>query len=199
VRQIFNWRFLAALVGLVVLALVAREILADDDSLESIVAPDVIVRQIDLIEPILSAEQSANFEVNRDGVTSGFLDLVVDADRVVRIVPGTLGEVACDELDGMNECAVFADMLGDAVVWFTVLPQAPRSTVELPAIVDLEDNYAIFENGWKIPYPPVIERGCGGEDIPTFSDFLRRFGPGSVSIVDLATRQVVAVRCGDQV
>jgi hypothetical protein len=199
VRQIFNWRFLAALVGLVVLALVAREILADDDSLESIVAPDVIVRQIDLIEPILSAEQSANFEVNRDGVTSGFLDLVVDADRVVRIVPGTLGEVACDELDGMNECAVFADMLGDAVVWFTVLPQAPRSTVELPAIVDLEDNYAIFENGWKIPYPPVIERECGGEDIPTFSDFLRRFGPGSVSIVDLATRQVVAVRCGDQV
>jgi hypothetical protein len=199
VRQIFNWRFLAALVGLVVLALAAREILADDDSLESIVAPDVIVRQIDLIEPILSAEQSANFEVNRDGVTSGFLDLVVDADRVVRIVPGTLGEVACDELDGMNECAVFADMLGDAVVWFTVLPQAPRSTVELPAIVDLEDNYAIFENGWKIPYLPVIERECGGEDIPTFSDFLRRFGPGSVSIVDLATRQVVAVRCGDQV
>jgi hypothetical protein len=199
VRQIFNWRFLAALVGLVVLALAAREILADDDSLESIVAPDVIERQIDLIEPILSAEQSANFEVNRDGVTSGFLDLVVDADRVVRIVPGTLGEVACDELDGMNECAVFADMLGDAVVWFTVLPQAPRSTVELPAIVDLEDNYAIFENGWKIPYPPVIERECGGEDIPTFSDFLRRFGPGSVSIVDLATRQVVAVRCGDQV
>jgi hypothetical protein len=199
VRQIFNWRFLAALVGLVVLALVAREILADDDSLESIVAPDVIERRIDLIEPILSAEQSANFEVNRDGVTSGFLDLVVDADRVVRIVPGTLGEVACDELDGMNECAVFADMLGDAVVWFAILPQAPRSTVELPAIVDLEDNYAIFENGWKISYPPVIERECGGEDIPTFSDFLRRFGPGSVSIVDLATRQVVAVRCGDQV
>ena len=198
-RQIFNWRFLAALVGLVVLALVAREILADDDSLESIVAPDVIERQMDLIEPILSAEQSANFEVNRDGVTSGFLDLVVDADRVVRIVPGTLGEVACDKLDGMNECAVFADMLGDAVVWFAILPQAPRSRVELPAIVDLEDNYAIFENGWKISYPPVIERECGGEDIHTFSDFLRRFGPGSVSIVDLATRQVVAVRCCDQV
>ena len=198
-RQIFNWRFLAALVGLVVLALVAREILADDDSLESIVAPDVIERRIDLIEPILSAEQSANFEVNRDGVTSGFLDLVVDADRVVRIVPGTFGEVACDELDGVNECAVFADMLGDAVVWFAILPQAPRSTVELPAIVDLQDNYAIFENGWKIPYPPVIERECDGEDIPTFSDFLRRFGPGSVSIVDLATREVVAVRCGDQV
>ena len=198
-RQLFTWRFLAAIAGVALLALLAREILADDDSLESIVAPEVIERQIDLIEPILSAEESADFRVNRDGVTSGFLDLIIDADRVVRIVPGTLGEVACDDLDGVNQCAVFADMLGDAVVWFTILPQAPRSTVELPAIVDLDDGYALFESGWRIPYPPVIERECGGEDIPSFSDFLRRFGPGSVSIVDLATRQVVSVRCGDEV
>ena len=198
-RQIFNWRFLAALAGLAVLTLVAWEILAEDDSLESVIAPEVIERQIDLIEPILAAEESANFRVNSDGVTSGFLDLVIDVDRVVRIVPGTLGEVACDDLDGVDQCAVFADMLGDAVVWFTILPQSPRATVELPAIVDLEDNYAIFENGWRIAYPPVIARECGGEDIPTFSDFLERFGPDSVSIVDLATRQVVSVRCGDEV
>ena len=198
-RQLFTWRFLAAIAGVALLLLLAREVLTDDDSLESIVAPEVIERQIDLIEPILSAEESADFRVDRDGVTSGYLDLVIDADRVVRIVPGTLGEVACDDLDGVNECAVFADMLGDAVVWFTILPQAPRSTVELPAIVDLEDGYALFENGWRIPYPPVIERECGGEDIPTFSDFLRRFGPGSVSVVDLTTRQVISVRCGDEV
>jgi len=43
----------------------------------------------------------------------------------------------------------------------------------------------------------VIERDCPGEDIPTFADFLRRFGSDSVSIVDLITRQVVAVRCVD--
>ncbi len=46
---------------------------------------------------------------------------------------------------------------------------------------------------------PVIERDCGGEDIPTFSDFLRRFGPDSVTIVDLESRQVTSVRCGDEV
>jgi uncharacterized protein related to proFAR isomerase len=94
---------------------------------------------------------------------------------------------------------VFADMLGDAVVWFAILPQAPRATVELPPIVDLVDGRAVFESGWRIPYAPVIERDCEGEDIPTFSDFLRRFGPDSVTIVDLETRQVTTVRCGDPV
>ena len=124
-------------------------------------------------------------------------DLVVDAERVVRIVPGTLGEIDCDELEVPNRCAVFADMLGDAVVWFAILPQAPRATVELPPIIDLNDGLAVFDSGWRIPYAPVIERECDGEDIPTFSDFLRRFGPDSVTIVDLETRQVTAVRCGE--
>lgn len=197
-RQLFNWRFVAAVAGVFLLALLAREVLADDDSLEEVVAPQIVERQIDLIEPIFSADQSENFRIDRNGVTRGFLDLTIDADRVVRVAPGTLGEITCDELDETNRCAVFADMLGDAVVWFAVLPQAPRSTVVLPPIVELEDGYALFENGWKISFPPVIERECGGEDIPTFGDFLRRFGPGSTSIVDLGTRQVVAVRCSNQ-
>jgi hypothetical protein len=42
----------------------------------------------------------------------------------------------------------------------------------------------------------VIERQCEGQDILSFSDFLKRFGPDSVTIVDLGTRQVTAVRCG---
>jgi hypothetical protein len=89
-------------------------------------------------------------------------------------------------------------------VWFAVLPKAPRETVELPPIVDLQDGFAIFENGWEIPYPPVIDRDteadgtCEGEDIPSFSDFLRRFGPNSTTIVDLATQQVIQVQCGEE-
>lgn len=196
-RQIFNWRFVATLGALAALALLARAILTDDASIEAVIEPEVIERKIDLIEPIVSARQTEAFSVTPSGVTRGFLDLAVDAERVVRIVPGTLGEVDCDELEVPNRCAVFADMLGDAVVWFTILPQAPRATVELPPIVDLNDGLAVFDSGWRIPYAPVIERECDGEDIPTFSDFLRRFGPDSVTIVDLETRQVTAVRCGE--
>jgi len=197
VRQIFNWRFVAAVAALGALALLARAILTDDSSIEAVIEPGTIERTVDLIEPIQSATQSPDFALPPGGVTTGFLDLTLDADRVVRIVPGTLGEIECDELDGTNRCAVFADMLGDAVVWFAILPQAPRATVELPPIIELVDGRAVFDSGWRIPYAPVIERDCEGEDIPTFSDFLRRFGPDSVTIVDLETRQVTAVRCGE--
>jgi hypothetical protein len=197
VRQIFSWRFVAALGAIAVLALLARAILTDDSSIEAVIEPATIERTVDLIEPIESATQSPGFAVAPGGATTGFLDLTLDVERVVRIVPGTFGEIECDELDRTNRCAVFADMLGDAVVWFAILPQVPRATVELPPIIDLVDGRAVFESGWRIPYAPVIERDCEGEDIPTFRDFLRRFGPDSVTIVDLETRQVTAVRCGE--
>ncbi len=196
-RQLFNWRFVAAVGALVVLALLVRAILTDDSSIDAVIEPELIERQIDLIEPIVSAVRSESFVMAPSGVTDGVLELALDADRVLRIVPGTFGQIECDELEAANGCAVLADMLGDAVVWFAILPQAPRATVELPPIIDLDDGQAVFDNGWRIPYAPVIERDCGGEDIPTFSDFLRRFGPDSVTIVDLELREVTTVRCGD--
>ncbi len=196
-RQLFNWRFVAAVAALGALALFARAILTDNSSIEAVIEPELIERKIDLIDPIESAASSEDFTVAPSGVTSGFIDLTLDAERVLRIVPGTLGQIECDELDMTNRCAVLADMLGDAVVWFAIVPQTPSATVELPPIVDLVDGSAVFNSGWRIPYAPVIERDCDGEDIPTFSDFLRRFGPDSVTILDLETRQVTSVRCGD--
>lgn len=198
-RQLFNWRFAAALVSLAVLALLARAILTDDNSIDAVIEPRVIEREIDLIEPILSATGTAGATELPTGVTTSFIELTLDAERVLSIAPGTLGEISCDQLDQANRCAVFADMLGDAVVWFAILPQAPRATVELPPIIDLVGGRAVFDSGWRVPYAPVIERDCEGEDIPTFSDFLRRFGPDSVTIVDLESRQVTTVRCGDEV
>lgn len=195
-RQLFNWRFVAALAALAALALLARAILTDDSSIDAVIEPELIERRIDLIEPIASATGVGGFTMPASGVTDSYLELTLDAERVLRIVPGTLGEVECDELDEPDQCAVFADMLGDAVVWFAILPQAPRATVELPPVIDLDGGQAVFDNGWRIPYAPVIERDCDGEDIPTFSDFLRRFGPESVTIVDLESRQVTSVRCG---
>lgn len=198
-RQIFNWRFVAAVAALGVLALLARAILTDDNSIEQVIEPETIERQIDLIEPIAFATDTGEAAELRNGVTTDLIELTIDAERVVSIAPGTLGEISCEELDVENRCAILADMLGNAVIWFAILPQAPRSTVELPPIVDLDDGQAVFDNGWRVPYAPVIERDCGGEDIPTFSDFLRRFGPDSVTVVDLESRQVTTVRCGDEV
>ena len=41
----------------------------------------------------------------------------------------------------------------------------------------------------------MIDRECADQDIPSFSDFLRRFGPGSTTVVDLDTQQVLRVEC----
>ena len=195
-RQLFSWRFLAAIAAVAALGLVAQAVLADDDPIDAVIDPDPIDRNIDVIEPIVSTAQSIDFEV--EGVTTGYIDLELPGERVLSITPGTLGEITCDELDQDNRCAVFADMLGDAVIWFAILPMAPRNTVELPPIIELDDGDAVFESGWRIPYAPVIERECDGEDIATFADFLERFGSRSITVVDLETRLVASARCATE-
>lgn len=195
VRQLFTWRFVAAVAALAGLTFVVGAVVAEDEELTAIVEPEIPDRRIDLIAPVLYLQRSPDFEIAEDGTTTGFVDFVLEDRRVMRAAPGTAGEIECDGINRVSECVVFADLLGDAVIWFAVLPKAERETVELPPILDLEDGYALFENGWRILYPPVIERRCDGEDIVSFSDFLRRFGEGSTSIVDIETQQVVEVRC----
>ena len=198
-RELLSWRLLAALAALAGLAFLVKSTFADDDELQAVIAPEPIPRKIDLIAPVSAALPSDDFSIGEDGLTTGFVDLVLPDDRTMRIAPGTPGESTCLNYVDPNQCGVLADVLGDAVVWFALVPQAPRQTAELPPIVDLDEGYAVFENGWHIAYPAVIERECGDVDIPSFGDFLRRFGPDSVTVVDLNKQEVTAVRCGDQV
>jgi hypothetical protein len=198
VRELLSWRLLAALAALAGLAFVAKSVLADDDELQAVIAPTPQERTIDLIAPVISPLPSDDFEVDDHGVTVGYLDLLLPGDRTMRIAPGTPGEVTCVLSDQFNECAILADVLGDAVVWFALVPQRDDVTAELPPILDLNEGYAVFGNGWRVPYAAVIERDCGDVDIPTFSDFLRDHGEDSVSIVDLNLQQVTEVRCGDE-
>lgn len=196
-RQLFTWRFVAAVAALAGLAFAVNAVVVEDQSLDAVVDPEPPPREIDLVSRVFSVEQSDDFSIGPDGTTTGFLDIVLSESRILRVAPGASGEVTCEELDAINRCALFVDLLGDAVVWFALIPQAPRATAELPEIVDLEDGKALFVNGWELPYPPVIERECNDEDIPTFSEFLRRFGAGSITTVDLTTGEVLSARCAD--
>ena len=208
-RQLFTWRLLAALGALALLVLGVDRIVGVTAPTGSfaVAGPvsigaggEPIPRRIDLIAPVTNIERSNGFDIGADGLTVGFLDAVLDEQRVVRVAPGTPGVIECANLVEPDRCVVFADLLGEAVVWFALMPRGPSDTVELPPIVDLQDGYAFFENGWQIDYPPVIERDedtCG-LDIVNFSDFLRRFGPNSTTIVDLETMQVNEVRCGPE-
>ena len=196
-RQLFTWRFVAVVAALAGLALFVSAVVADDDPLAAVLEPEVPDRRIDLIAAVFLMETSDDFEVGSDGLTRGFLDFTLDNRKVLRVAPGTAGQVDC-RLTSISSCVVFVDLLGEAVIWFAVLPRAERNTVELPPIIDLEDGYAVFGNGWQIRYPPFIDRKCEGEDIVSFSDFLRRFGPGSTTVVDVETQQVLRVRCAGE-
>ncbi|MEL6890113.1 MAG: hypothetical protein AAFP84_00840 [Actinomycetota bacterium] len=198
-RQILSVRFVAALAALLGLTLAVQTVFADDDAdlvvIEEVEAPN---RRVDLISIVETVRRSPDFIINEAGVTDGFLDAEFADGRVMRVAPGTPGEITCPNLRLPNRCVVFADLVGDAVLWFALLPKGPNNTVLLPPILDLEEGFAVFENGWEIRYPPVIERICT-DDITSFSDFLRRYGPNSTSIVDIETQVVSAVRCGEEV
>jgi hypothetical protein len=127
---LFTWRFVAAVAALGALALLVNAVIVDDDSLDAIVDPEPVVREIDLVAPIFSINRSDDFDLDAAGVTTGYIDIVLSEVRIVRITPGATGEISCDELDTVNSCALFADLLGDAVIWFAILPQAGRATAE---------------------------------------------------------------------
>lgn len=201
-RAVLSLRFLAAVGALLGLALGLNALLDDEDDIVDAVEEELAPtdRRIDLIALVEQFRRSEGFGFAADGTTTGFFDMMLDETRTVRVAPGTPGQVNCDDLDNVSRCVLLADMFGEAVIWFSVEPRGPSDTVLLGPIVDLQDGYAIFENGWQIEYPPVIERQCADEfDITSFSDFLRRFGPNSTTVVDLETRQVTAVICGDEV
>jgi hypothetical protein len=211
VRQLLTWRLAAALGALALLALGVDALFAGGDQQGSITVAgpmnldsdgEIIERKVDLIASVARFELSDDWSIGDDGLTAGFMDAVLDEARVVRIAPGTPGQSSCGDYTVTSGCVVLADLLGDAVVWFALMPQAPNETVELPPIIDLQDGFAIFESGMQIRFPPVIERDPGtctdDKNIASFSDFLRRFGPNSVSIVSLESQQVTKVLCGDE-
>ncbi|WP_420452453.1 hypothetical protein [Ilumatobacter sp.] len=208
-RQLLTWRLLAALGALVVLALGVDALVAGSEvrggiAVDPATAVDVdadgepLERTIDLVAAVERFELTDDFSIGDDRTTVGTMDAVLDAARVMHVAPGTPGRVACDGLGDEGSCVVLADLLGEAVVWFAVLPRGADDTVELPPVIDLQDGYAVFGNGWRVRYETVIERECDGQDVVNFSDFLRRFGPNSRTFVDLDTQKVTTVECGEE-
>ncbi len=200
-RQVLSWRFLAtvgALLGLTVL--INAVVGGDDDGIEQLAgAGEPVERDPGLISLVLEA-QSEGFSMTPTGLSEGQLTLtlppVVDgADpRTIRVFAGTPGEVTCAELDQLARCALLAEMLGDTVSWFALVPVGAAFRLELPAIDELDGGLAHLVNGWAVPYAPVIDRSrCGNAE--TFSEFLRDVGPSHTSLLELGQGQIVAVTC----
>jgi hypothetical protein len=205
VRQIFSVRFFAAVGAVVGLFFLLTSVFATRAAIEgSDDAGDArMLRRIDLVDR-LQEVRPALIEFDADGLTTARTELVLDPSRIVTVVPGTLGEVYCDQLATPGGCALVVDLLGEAVVWFAVVPAgAATSGVPLPAIDTLDEGVATLVNGWQVRFAPILDRRCttpgGEEEFTSYRELRDVLGDDFTSLFDPAEQRLTAVVCRQRV
>lgn len=112
----------------------------------------------------------------------------------MRVVSGTFGVDDCSTAEKrVGRCAVFADLLGEAVVWFQLSP-IDDGHVELPAVVGFDDDLARLANGFLLPHAEVFTRRCATE-YSSFTEFRRDLGEDFVTLWSLEEGQLTDVIC----
>lgn len=198
-RQIFSVRFFAAIGGVVGLFFLLTTIFATREVIEggSDGPESVPLHRIDFVEEIQTVT-NPQFALTFDGLAANDTDLVIDPSRTLRIVEGTPGEDHCPRFPAAAECAVVADLLGEAVVWFALVPNGTDRTVDLPAIDTLDDGLATLVNGWQLPFAPVLDRRCPDE-FASYREFRDVLGDDFTSVYGIDDRRLVAVECNARV
>jgi hypothetical protein len=195
-RQVLSWRLLAALGALLLLAVVVNAAFARRGAIAEIAEPVAPVERHPTLISLVLRTEGEGFTITETGQASTDLVLTLPPDdRTVRIFAGTPGEVSCPDLSAFGQCAVLAELLGDTVTWFAIVPMAPSFRVELPPIVELDGGLAHHANGWAVPYAPVIDRSRCGADSDSFGEFLRTNGSNHLALFDLGAGEIVAVTC----
>jgi hypothetical protein len=188
------WLAIAALLGLTYglwFVLVRK-----DDSVAVIGQPAssaVNEHRINLVQPVYSIQADPSFAIV-DGVTNAEMHLALDATRTMVVKPGTPGQITCGRLAEINQCVVAADLLGNAVVWFSLIPNPQRASLLLPGVTEVRaDNWVLLSNGWEVARSEVVERNC---DVAGLQDFVDQFGGNlSTSTFSFEQQEIVKVTC----
>lgn len=206
-RQIFSIRFFAAVGAVVGLFFILTTVFAAGEAIEGGDADEVTggpePHRIDFVDQVFSSS-NPDFWIDEDGLAAVDTELVIDGTRSVRVVAGTRGEILCPDLDQIAGCAVVADLLGEAVVWFALVPMGPNRTVDFPAIDVLDDGYANLVNGWQLEYAPILDRRCDDDDgneveFGSYREFRDALGDDFTSIYSLESYRLEAVECHTKV
>jgi len=194
-RQFFTWGFWLSLLALAAMTFGAYRLTRPSDAVSAVIE-DVSVpdRHIDLIGLIYLAEADPGFALV-DGRTTANMQIRIDGFRYMNIKPDTPGENRCAELTDLARCAVATDLLGEAVLWFSIIPLGTRNQVLLPAITEIRDDGTVrLENGWIVQHADTVKRlGC--DDTTSLTDFITRYGEGSATAFSLDEQSVVSVTC----
>lgn len=189
-----------------VAALVGAVILVRGGGNDTPVVPDAAtLRPIDTFAVAESVNLDAGWSVS-GGETTAAMRIGLDDLRTLTIPARTMAHAgdlvpSCSSFEVAQSCVFLADMLGEAVVWFALVPaDRVRGTerLTLPGLVDMRSNGddGVLENGWVVPLASPVTRDCGDLDTSNLREFIVRFGgDGSRSIVDLVRDEVVRVQC----
>lgn len=197
-RQFLSLRFWLTVVVLVastaVLALLLRG--GDDPVTDVGQATDGAAHEVNLIAPVQTVTEGIGFAMV-DGSATADLELQLDEQRSMLVTAGTPGEVLCGTLDEPGTCVVAADLLGDAVLWFSLVPGSVGDDVALPGVVELlGDNEVRLANGWVVRRDDLVERRCAAETT-SLGNFVATYGATATSVFDYASQTVVTVVCPD--
>jgi hypothetical protein len=130
-----------------------------------------------------------------DGRTTAHIQIRVDGFRFMEIPAGTPGENRCGALADLARCAIAVDLLGEAVLWFSIVPLSPRNLVELPAPVAFRDgNRLELANDWIVAHAERVQRDCE-EDTTSLTDFMEQFGERATAVFSLDEQQVIRAVC----
>ncbi|MFZ4718410.1 MAG: hypothetical protein ACOYMR_03235 [Ilumatobacteraceae bacterium] len=151
-------------------------------------------RHLDLVQWVFLANPAPGFALDR-GVTTADLSLQLDGTRTMVIKAGTPGEISCPTLTSTATCTVAADLLGDAVLWFSLVPGTPGASIVLPAVTEtLDGGWVRLANGWGVRRASAVERSCA-EDTSSLGDFVRTYGDSATATFNFEQQQVVKVTC----
>ena len=168
--------------------------------------PTDVLHRIDLTASVVSVNTDVGWSQDGGTTSSGALRLLLDDQRVLTIPEGTMVDdydavPACADFTTQNACVLLADMLGDAVVWFALVPADKADGLQfltLPGLIDMQANgdEGILRNGWVVKLATPVKRQCGDIDTSTLRDFITRFpDTASTSTVNLTSDTVVSVSC----
>ena len=164
------------------------------------------LRTVDLVASVNAINVDSGWSQENGVTRGGAMRLSLDDLRVLTVQEGTLAAEygstsACTDFVKPNACVLLADMLGDAVVWFALVPSdvlAGREFLTLPGLVDMQANgdEGVLRNGWVVKLATPVKRECGDAVTSSLRDFITRFPDQlSKSIVNLTTDNVVSVKC----
>jgi len=152
-------------------------------------------RTIDLVAWAYAVQPPPGFQMV-DGRANKDFAIVIDGTRTMIVTAGTPGEIDCPELTALATCTVAADLLGDGVLWFSIVPGSPGATVQLPAVSEvLDGGWARLANGWVVRHAPKVDRSCP-EASASLSDFISTYGDRATSTFNFEQQELVKVTCG---